>query len=233
MEQIIKITEQNGKQAVSARELYEKLGFDLSNWSKWSQKNILFNEFSLRGEDWIPIVLSTNVDNQLFNPKPSQDYSLSIDFAKKICMLARTARGEQIRNYFIECEKQLLKPRELSRSQLAQMVIDSEKEREIAEAKVKELQPKAEIFDRVMSSDDCIDIGEAARVLKLSYGRNTLFDKLRSLSILMRDNIPYQQYIQRGYFKCVESHYVQNNEARIHIKTLITQKGINWLSSII
>ena len=39
--ELIKITERNGKSVVSAKELYDFLGYDRSQWSRWYQTNIL------------------------------------------------------------------------------------------------------------------------------------------------------------------------------------------------
>lgn len=91
--------------AVSARELYQQLGFDSSNWKKWYKKNILNNSFAIEGEDYSELVLSTN---------RTKDFALSLDFAKRLAMMARTERGEAIRAYFVQCEKMALertKPR--------------------------------------------------------------------------------------------------------------------------
>lgn len=101
MTNIINIEEKNGKQAVSARELYSKLGLDLTNWSRWSKKNIEKNEFALEGVDYEGFVIMTNGNK-------TTDYALSIDFSKKLCMLARTIAGEKIRQYFIDVEKTIL-----------------------------------------------------------------------------------------------------------------------------
>ena len=40
MEELIKVTEKNGEQLVSARELYEFLELDKSNWSRWAKKTL-------------------------------------------------------------------------------------------------------------------------------------------------------------------------------------------------
>ncbi len=103
MNELIKIVETNGKQAVSARELYERLGYDLSNWKRWYQKNIINNSFAVENEDYVGFVTMTS-GNKV------QDFALSIDFAKRLSMMARTETGEQIRNYFIEVEKRATKP---------------------------------------------------------------------------------------------------------------------------
>jgi phage antirepressor YoqD-like protein len=55
-----------------------------------------------------------------------------------------------------------------------------------------------------MQSQDALYMNDAAKVLKLGYGNITLFKKLREMKILMDDNVPYQEYIKRGYFKADE-----------------------------
>ena len=97
MNELIKITETNGKKAVSANELYIFLGYDLSQWSRWYQKNILKNQFAVENEDFIQLDIVSR----------SRDFALSLDFAKKLSMMARTEKGEKARQYFIDCEKQL------------------------------------------------------------------------------------------------------------------------------
>ena len=95
MNELVKITEHNGKKAVSARELYERLGFNPSNWVKYYKKNILENPYASENQDWVTLVLSTNGNT-------TKDFVLTIDFAKKLCMLARTEMGEKVRNYLLK-----------------------------------------------------------------------------------------------------------------------------------
>ena len=89
-------------QAVSARELYEALGLDKSHWSRWTKKNILNNQFAVENSDYVGFAIVANGNE-------TTDYALVIDFAKKLAMQVKTMQGEQVRNYFIECEKQLYK----------------------------------------------------------------------------------------------------------------------------
>lgn len=96
--ELIKITGQNGKQAVSARELYDFLGYTKAHWAKWYRKNIEENEFSLEGVDYQTLTLSVNGNE-------TKDFALCIDFAKKLSMMARTEKGEIARKYFLECEE--------------------------------------------------------------------------------------------------------------------------------
>lgn len=101
MTELITITQnEQGLSVPSARELFEFLGFEKSNWSRWSKKNIVNNPFALEGTDWTGFVTMTN-GNQ------TSDYAISLDFAKKLSMKASTEKGEQVRQYFIEAEKTL------------------------------------------------------------------------------------------------------------------------------
>lgn len=92
MNELIKITEKNGKQVVSAKELYLGLGLDKSNWSRWSKVNIEEDKFFNESEDWAR--LKDDSDNQLVtNPnKVSYDYVITLDFAKHLAMMARTEK---------------------------------------------------------------------------------------------------------------------------------------------
>jgi anti-repressor protein len=73
------------------------------------KKNIINNSFSVQGEDWVYTgdTISQQLNLELSNPL-SQDFALSIDFAKRLSMMARTEAGEKVRQYFIEIEKQYL-----------------------------------------------------------------------------------------------------------------------------
>ncbi len=90
-------------------------------------------------------------------------------------------------------------------------------------------QPKIEFFDTVTSSNDTIDMSIAAKVLSLPFGRNTLFAKLREMKILMADNVPYQEYINRGYFDVIEEPYTVKGAVLIGYKTVVYQKGLDFI----
>lgn len=105
-------------------------------------------------------------------------------------------------------------------------------EAEKAEALKKQnqlMQPKAEFFDAVTDSKTAIPIGDVAKILDIGIGRNKLFEFLREKNILTSDNRPYQRYIDAGYFRVIEQKYEVNGEVRINIKTLVFQKGIDWI----
>lgn len=118
--------------------------------------------------------------------------------------------------------------------QLATKLKEERAARLVAEKKVEELKPAAEFYQAVAESKDAIAIGDAAKVLNMGLGRNRLFEILRSKSILMANNIPYQEYIDRGYFRTIEQKWTTpEGETRINIKTLVYQKGLNYIRKIV
>jgi anti-repressor protein len=110
---------------------------------------------------------------------------------------------------------------------------DEVEQRERLERERQELLPKAEFFDAVTDSKTAISIGETAKVLDAGIGQNKLFAFLRDNNILKSDNTPYQRYIDMGYFRVVEQKYEVNGEIRISIKTLVFQKGIDFIRRLL
>lgn len=91
------------------------------------------------------------------------------------------------------------------------------------------LKPKAEFFDAVANSSTALPIGKVAKILNMGVGQNQLFDFLRRNKILMANNIPYQKYVNAGYFKVIEQKYLVDNEVNIGLKTLVYQKGVDYI----
>ena len=93
-----------------------------------------------------------------------------------------------------------------------------------------EMKPKAEFFDAVAGSKKAMSMEEVAKILSYpGVGRNKLFEILRNQNILQSDNIPYQKYIDSGYFRVIEQKYNVGDEVRINIKTLVFQKGVDFI----
>lgn len=98
----------------------------------------------------------------------------------------------------------------------------------------KELAPKAEFYDAVTDSKDAIPMAEVAKVLDMGIGRNKLFEFLRVRKVLQPDNVPYQKYIDNGCFRVVEQKFDRGcGEVGINIKTLVFQKGVDYIRRLI
>ena len=105
---------------------------------------------------------------------------------------------------------------------------------ENAEKEVEKLLPAANFAYQLCSSKDTIDIGECAKVLNRNIGRNNLFEFLRNKGVLQGNNIPYQKYIDAGYFRVIESKYVTPlGETKISLKTVVFQKGVAYINTLL
>ena len=201
MEELIKITEYNGKKAVSARELYEKLGFASQHWASWYNKNITSNPFAVQNEDFVQLPLSGR----------TQDFALSIDFAKRLSMMARTKTGEQIRNYFIEVEKRVNRP--LSQAELllqqCQMLVEQEKRLSQVEEKVDRLigvheEAERDLHELPISDEEIpeMSLRDQIRMLVNKYckvsslGQHQVWDKVYT-TLYYSYHIPLRSYKMR------------------------------------
>ena len=94
--------------------------------------------------------------------------------------------------------------------------------------KIEEDKPLVEFAEQVSLSSDAIDIGTFSKLIKdenIKLGRNQLFEFLRDNKYLMKNNIPYQKYIDNGYFKVIEQIYKTPYGNKINVKTLINPIG--------
>jgi anti-repressor protein len=159
------------------------------------------------------------------------DYQLTIEMAKEIAMVQRNDKGKEVRQYFINLEKSWNTPEKIMARALkvAQETIDSIKHQILLD------KPKVEFFDQVTSSKDAIDMATCAKVLNIKgFGRNNLFEFLRDKNILQANNVPYQRFIDRGYFRVIENKYnLPDGSIKINIKTIVYQSGMNYIKKLI
>ncbi len=119
---------------------------------------------------------------------------------------------------------------------LAQQFVEAETARRALAAENAVLGPKADVFDALMDSDGLYSIASAAKVL--GTGEVRLFTLLRDRRILMdrhrngpeAHNVPYQQYLERGYFQ-VKTRPFEKPDGKhgTSITTFVTPKGLTWL----
>ena len=93
-------------------------------------------------------------------------------------------------------------------------------------------EPKVKFADQVADTTNVIDMGEMAKLANdrgIRIGRNRLFSWLRVMGILMMNNIPYQEYMDRGYFKLKESLYYTDGMYKTRQTTYVTGKGQRYI----
>lgn len=95
-------------------------------------------------------------------------------------------------------------------------------------SKIEEQKPMVDFANHVTNSSDSIDIGELSKLANkenIKIGRNRLFEFLRKNKMLMDNNIPYQRYIDNGYFKVIETTKSTPYGDKTFCKTLVQGKG--------
>lgn len=97
---LIPISENNGKRAVSARDLYNFLGCS-ERFQSWFDRQLQYG--FVETVDYVGCKTFNTLANQEL-----QDYAMTIDMAKEVSMIQRNERGKEARRYFIECEKELV-----------------------------------------------------------------------------------------------------------------------------
>lgn len=136
-------------------------------------------------------------------------------------------------------EKAILNPDTMI--QLCTMLKEEQEKRRNAELEKQKLaienedmKPKAEFYDTVTESKDAISMAEVAKVLDYDMGRNKLFSLLRNKKVLDKLNVPYQRFVDAGYFRVIETKYTKpNGDVSVNIKTLVLQKGVDYIRKIL
>ena len=220
MNEIIKVD--FDKQTVSARELHKEVG-STERFSAWFERQLQFG--FIENEDYTTVKVLTEVrNNGGIQQRELTDHNLSVDMAKQICMVQKNEKARAVRQYLIDLEKAWNTPEQIMARALkmAEHTISSLKD------KVLEMKPKADFFDAVADSKTAISMNEVAKVLAIKgYGRNNLFEFLRNEGILDKFNVPYQRYVDCGWFRVIEQKYMKNGEPVISTKTLVYQKGVD------
>ncbi|MFQ9922056.1 MAG: phage antirepressor KilAC domain-containing protein [Beduini sp.] len=222
MNELFKVNYDADRITLSARELHEFLEVS-TRYNDWFKRMCEYGFTDLVDYRAITQKRVTAQNNET----TYIDHEITLDMAKEIAMIQRNEKGKLARQYFIEIEKQWNSPERI----IARGLIESQKMITNLNQKLLEQKPKVEFYDDVAGSKDAIEMAEAAKVLGIKgMGRNNLFQFLRDIGILQPNNQPYQTYVDRGYFRVIEQKYTKpNGETNINIKTLIYQKGLDFI----
>ena len=231
MNELIKVEiNENQEPVISGRELHEKLEID-TPFRIWFPRMCEYG-FS-ENIDYTPYIFVHPKNNQ-----ETIDYILKLDMAKEISMIQRNEKGKQIRKYFIEVEKEFNSPDKImARGLLIADKTIKEQKTLISnlEYKIEKDKSKVEFYDDVVDSTTTFEISKVAKMLNfIQVGRNNLFEILREQGILQRDNTPYQNYVDRGWFRLIETKYTKpNGDVQLNYKTVVYQKGIEHIAKLL
>ena len=219
------------RQTVSAREIYKVLEIE-KRFSVWFETN---SQGFVEGEDFTSVPTSTVVNNGA--ERVLDDYQLTMDMAKHICLMSRSDKGKECRQYLIDLEKAWNTPEQIMARALKvaeQTIKNLTVKTEVLQLQVNDMKPKAEFFDAVAESKTAMSMNQVAKVLNVKgYGRNKLFEFLRNNNVLDRYNVPYQKYVDNGWFRVIEQKYMKNGEQQVTTKTLVFQKGVNAIRKML
>lgn len=214
MNEIIKVTYDSDRPTVSARELHE------------------FLEVKTAFKDWFPRMCEYGFTEGIdFNPLKNEqvrmeggrtvsrtidDAQLTIDMAKELCMIQRSEKGRQARQYFIQLEKDWNSPEKVMARglQIAEREIKALTEQKaVLQTQIAADRPKVLFAEAVTASSTSILIGELAKLLKqngVNIGQNRLFVWMRENGYLISRkgtdyNMPTQRAMELGLFSIKET----------------------------
>lgn len=216
---------------VSGRELHKQLEVQ-SNYTTWfdRMKDYGFTE----NADYV--VCFPNLESEGRGGQNKVDHLIKLDMAKEICMIQRTERGKQARQYFIQVEKDYNSPEKIMARALriAEQELSNLKITVTEQAKrIEESRPKVLFAESVSASDTSILIGDLAKLLKQNgydTGQKRLFEELRQRGLLMKagssKNLPTQKAMELGLFEVKES-TINNPDGSVRVTktTKVTGKG--------
>lgn len=215
-------------QTVSARELHKTVG-STERFSSWFERQLQFG--FVENEDYTGCKKFNTLANQEL-----QDYDMSVDMAKHICMVQRTEKAKEVRQYLIDLEKAWNTPEQvMARAlKLADKTIDKLKAENFAlEKKIEQDKPKTIFADAVSASHTSILVGDLAKLIcqnGVQIGQKRLFEWLRLNGYLIKAgtsrNMPTQRSLEMGLFEIKES-TIQNPDGSVRITRTpkVTGKG--------
>lgn len=228
MNELIKINYEAETPTVSARDLHEGLRIE-TPFKKWIDRMCEYG-FESGKDFWTKMSESTG-------GRPATDYEISVDMAKQICMIQRSEKGKQYRQYFLDLEKAWNTPEQVFARALkmADKEIDKLKSSNAGLMEdVQRMRPKEIFADAVSTSHTSILIGDLAKMLKqngVDMGQKRLFDWMREKGYLIKHkgsdwNSPTQKAMELGLFEIKES-TVNNPDGSVRINktTKVTGKG--------
>lgn len=231
MNELIPINYEGEQPTVSARELHT--GLEITDrFSRWFERMSAYG-FS-EGNDFTSVKSSTLVNNGA--EREITDYRISIDMAKQICMIQRSEKGRQYRQYFLDLEKAWNTPEQIFARALKMAYQTIAKLKDTNKSLVEKIEadrPKTIFADAVSTSHTSILIGDLAKLIcqnGVQTGQKRLFQWMRDNGYLMKSgasyNMPMQRYIEQGLFEVKESS-VQNPDGSVRVTrtTKVTGKG--------
>lgn len=213
---------------VSGRTLHRELGVG-TEYAKWMTR---MTEYGfVEGQDFNSVKIDeVRQEGNRHVKREITDHALKLDMAKEIAMIQRTEKGKEVRQYFIQVERDYNSPEKV----MARALLMANNKVLTLETQVEELKPKALFADAVAASKTSILIGELAKLLNqngVEIGGTRLFAWMRENGYLIKRkgqdwNTPTQRAMEMGLFEIKErTHSNPDGSIIISKTTKVTGKG--------
>lgn len=236
MNELIKVTYDNDRPVVSARELHDFLEVE-TPFNKWFPRMCEYG-FTEGQDFWTFLSESTG-------GRPAQEAALTIDMAKEICMIQRSEKGKQARQYFIQLEKDWNSPekvmaraldiahRELNTLKAANVELLAENERQ--QQIIADFEPVKQYVDTILQSKDAVtttqiaaDYGMSAKELNRILFQEGVQHKVNGQWIL------YKKHMGKGFTVSRTIHFLHSDgRPDTKMNTCWTQKGRMMIHNIL
>lgn len=225
MNEVIKVTvNDNHEPVVSGRQLHEALEVK-TPYSMWFDRMVEYG--FTENQDFL---LNNFVKQTGRGGHNKVDHIIKLDMAKEIAMIQRTDKGKEVRQYFIQVEKDFNSPEKI----MARALLMADQKVHKLEAQIEADRPKVLFADAVSASKSSCLIGELAKILKqngIDIGQNKLFQWLRSNGYLISRrgeswNQPTQKSMQLGLFELKKTNINHaDGHTTVNTTTKVTGKG--------
>lgn len=225
MNELISVTlNDNHEPVVSGRQLHEALEVK-TKYADWFNRMIDYG--FAENQDFL---LLKNEQQTGRGGHNKVDHIIKLDMAKEIAMIQRTERGKQVRQYFIQIEKDFNSPEKI----MARALLMADQKVHKLEAQIEADRPKVLFAEAVSASHTSILVGELAKLLKqngVDMGANRLFNWLRAHGYLIKRNgrdwnMPTQKSVEMGLIRVKETSITHADGHITVSKTpLVTGKG--------
>lgn len=219
---------------VNATEMAKPFGKSATHWLRNQSTKEFINEYAaLRNCNPVDLVQITNGDNGC----TWMHEDVALEFARWLSSAFAIWCNDRIKELLTTGVATVSNDDEAiayAMTVLQNRLEQAKAEKELLAKQNAKLQPKADFAEAAFATEDKVDIGMAAKILKLGFGRNILFQKLRKAGVFFSNrNEPKQRFVNAGYFEMKEKFIERDNHPGFVVtKTLVTQKGLAYINHL-
>lgn len=226
MNNLINVTlNENQEPVVSGRQLHKVLGVRTA-YKDWFPR---MTEYGFAENEDFSSFLSKSTGG-----RPKQDHVLKLDMAKEIAMIQRTDKGKEVRQYFIQVEKDFNSPEKIMARALKiadRKIISLEHKNEALQLELEEARKQTDYLDLILQTKDMLTTTQIAQDYGMSA--NKFNQILKQVGIQRKVNgqwILYTKYQGKGYIASRTFDYVgKDNKVHSKITTVWTQLGRRFI----